>query len=78
MFSTLYELLGPAEFNRIVGGYYKKFTTGATTRDFVAFAQQSSKRNLSTFFNDWIYTTRWTVALTKADSVGDLASQYRN
>jgi len=76
MFSTLYDLLGEEKFNAIVGGYYQQFANGGTTRDFVAFAKKNSKKDLSKFFDDWIFTTRWTGALASATSVHDLAARY--
>jgi hypothetical protein len=76
MFSTLYELLGEAEFNRVVGGYYQQFTNGGTTRDFVAFARRTATRDLSAFFDDWMFTPRWTDILASATSVSDLAAHY--
>jgi hypothetical protein len=76
MFSTLYDLVGEAEFNAIVGGYYQQYANGGTTGDFIAFAKKHSTRDLSRFFDDWIYTTRWTTHLTSATSVHDLAAMY--
>jgi aminopeptidase N len=76
MFSTLYDLVGEAEFNAIVGGYYQQYANGGTTGDFIAFAKKHSTRDLSRFFDDWIYTTRWTTHLTSATSVHDLAAVY--
>lgn len=77
MFATLYDLVGEQQFNRIVGGYYQQFANGGSTRDFIAFARQSSSRNLDAFFADWILTPRWVAEVSRASSIGDLASHYR-
>ena len=77
MFATLYDLVGEEQFDRIVGGYYQKFTNGGSTRDFMTFAQQSSSRNLDAFFADWMLTPRWVELAAAATSVGDLANHYR-
>ena len=77
MFATLHALVGDAEFNKMVGGYYQKYATGGTTRDFVAFAKQTSARDLSGFFDDWMFTTRWVQLVATATSVEELAGRYR-
>jgi hypothetical protein len=77
MFATLYELLGEAEFNKVVGGYYQQFTSGGTTRDFVAFARRTATHDLSTFFDDWMFTTRWTGILASETSVSEVAAHYK-
>jgi len=77
MFATLYDLVGEAEFNAIVGGYYQQFTNGGSTLDFVALAKRTSSRNLGRFFDDWLFTTRWTEQLRTAGSIGELVSHYR-
>lgn len=77
MFATLYDLVGGAEFNRIVGGYYGQFAQGGTTPDFIAFARRTSSRDLTAFFADWMTTPRWTDVLRSASTVQDLADHYR-
>ncbi len=77
MFSTLYDLVGASEFNKIIGGYYQKFVNGGTTREFVTFTKQTASTDLSTFFDDWMFTTRWTTLVAAATSVGDLGAHYR-
>ena len=77
MFGTLFELLGADEFNKVVGGYYQQFANGGTTRDFIAFAKRTSSRDLTAFFDDWVFTTRWTEVLAAATSSGELANHYR-
>ena len=77
MFSTLYDLIGEAEFNEIIGGYYQQFVNGGTTNDFVAFAKKNSTHDLSKFFDDWLFTTHWTGRLANASSVDDLRRSYK-
>ncbi len=76
MFGALFELLGPAEFNKVVGGYSQHFALGGTTRDFIAFAKQTSSRDLTAFFDDWMFSTRWTQVVAGATSNGEVASRY--
>jgi len=75
MFATLYELVGAERFNQIVGGYFQRYPNGGTTRDFVAVATQGAPE-LSPFFEDWLFTTRWTDRLS-VDSVAAIAALYR-
>ncbi len=77
MFATLFDLVGQAEFNRIVGGYYQRFGKGGTTRDFIAFAKSNSSRDLSRLFDDWLLSTHWVDVLANATSVADIAAHYR-
>jgi aminopeptidase N len=77
MFSALYELLGTAEFGAAIGRYYREFPNGGTTRDFVRVASANSRDDLTRFFDDWMFSTRWLAALEKYSSVSDLAAQYR-
>ena len=76
MFATLYAWLGEAAFNRIVGGYYQSFANGGSTRDFVAFAERNSSHDLTTFFDDWLFTARWTALVESASTIADLAKHY--
>ena len=76
MFATLYDLIGEAQFNTIVGGHYQKFINGGTTRDLAALARSTSSRNLTPFFNDWIFTTDWTKRLANVSSMDQLVASY--
>lgn len=77
MFATLYDLVGEADFNKIVGGYYQQFANGGSTRDFLAFARRNASRDLTAFFDDWMLTPRWSEILMTATSVRGLADRYR-
>ncbi|MFL5615265.1 MAG: hypothetical protein ACJ796_16480 [Gemmatimonadaceae bacterium] len=76
MFATLCGLGGEAEFNRIIGGYYQRFASGGTTRDFIHFAKHTSTHDLTRFFDDWMLTTRWTALVTNAGTPADLVDLY--
>ena len=78
MFATLYDLVGADEFNRIVGGYYQRFSEGGTTRDFIQFAMNASRYDLQPFFDDWLLTTRWTTVVANARTPSDLVGHYRS
>ncbi len=77
MFEVLFDLVGQEEFNKIIGGYYQKFTNGGSTRDFIDFAKKTARLDLSAFFDDWMFTTRWTALVARASSMRDLTEHYR-
>jgi hypothetical protein len=77
MFGALYELVGEEAFNRIVGGYYQRYADGGTTRELVTFSRGAAGRDLSAFFDDWLFTTRWTGWIATATSLSDLADHSR-
>jgi aminopeptidase N len=78
MFDALYRLVGRQDFGRLVGGFYAEYAdTGASTDDFVRYADATTAVDLAPFFEDWIYTTGW-VAKVEAGLEGDaLAAEYR-
>jgi len=78
MFDQLYRLIGQDEFNAVIGGYNSKYiSTGATTDDFVKYAIETSSFDLTEFFQDWVYTTRWYDRICEAQTVNDLTAYYR-
>ncbi|MBI3790064.1 MAG: hypothetical protein HY275_04205 [Gemmatimonadetes bacterium] len=77
LFATLHALVGDAQFQAIVGGYYQAHPRGGSTADFIAFATRASTRDLTAFFDDWMRTTRWVAHLERATTVEDLAAHYR-
>lgn len=76
MFATLHELLGDAAFHRVLGGFYQRAPAGGT-RDLVEFARQTAGRDLGSFFDDWLYTTRWTEVVAGSPTVAGMAARYR-
>lgn len=77
MFDTLHRLVGDAEFLAIVGGFYQRYAeTGATTDAFVRFADATSRRDLTSFFEEWLYTTRWYERLRGGTPIDELPAAY--
>jgi aminopeptidase N len=77
MFSAYRDLVGEAAFNKTVGGFYQQFNRGGTTADFVALAKTNAPREISKFFDDWIYSTRWTQIIASSSNVNEIAAHYR-
>jgi len=78
MFDLLYRLVGQKEFNAIIGFFYHKYASaGATTNDFIAYANETSKFDLTDFFQDWVYTTNWYKRISEVQSISELESYYR-
>ena len=78
MFYALHRLVGQQAFGSVVGGHYQKHFQGrASTEEFVREAQAAAGRDLTPFFHDWLYTTRWCDVLTSGVKAQDLASLYR-
>lgn len=78
MFDALHRTVGPETFDAIVGGFYRRFVeSGASTDDFVAFADESTELDLRPLFDDWLYTTRWRERLAAGESIEEMAAGYR-
>jgi hypothetical protein len=78
MFFALYRLLGHDAFRRIIGDYYQSYAVkGGGTADFVRLARSHTTMNLTTFFDDWLYSTRWTSLVTAAGAPRDLYAKYQ-
>ena len=78
LFDVLYRLAGEGEFNSIVGGFYRRYAeSGASTDDFVRYAQRVAGDRLRPFFDDWVYTTKWYDQLSAGASVADFVRRYR-
>lgn len=77
MFDTLHRLVGEAEFMAIVGGFHREYAdTGASTEEFVRFADATSRLDLEPFFEEWMYTTRWYERLRDGTPMADLPGVY--
>ena len=60
MFADLFQRVGAATFDRIIGGFYREYVDrGATTHEFVRYAIALAGEELGEFFEDWLATTRW-------------------
>jgi len=77
MFSTLYDLVGEAAFNRTFADLYAQYPNGASTRDLVQLAKRSAPMNLDRFFDDFMFTTQWTGVVASATSIADFVQHYR-
>lgn len=78
LFYLLERLVGPEEFNGIVGGYYQHFAeTGGTTEDFASFATSHSAHDLRPLFEDWLRTTNWIGLLDREKTLDRIAELYR-
>jgi len=78
MFGTLYRLVGPEDFNRIVGGFYHEYHAGGGSTDqFVAYADATVDADLGPFFRDWLYTTDWQRFLDTDLTLDGIAKSYR-
>ncbi len=77
MFFALHRLVGDAEFAAILGGFYRRYHgSGATTEEFVEYADRVSRLDLRPFFEDWLYTTAWYRHLTDVGSTADHVDAY--
>jgi aminopeptidase N len=76
MFSAFYDLVGETDFNKTIGGYYQQFPNGGTTSDFVAFAKKNTTHDVSKFFDDWFFSTRWNDVIASSNSVSDIVGHY--
>ncbi len=77
MFYSLYRLVGHDDFRKIVGEYYRTYArTGGNTADLVKVARRVTPIDLTGFWNDWMYSTRWTDVVASAQSTFDLYGRY--
>jgi hypothetical protein len=73
MFDVLHRTVGDEEFLAILGGFYQRYAeSGASTEEFVRFADETSRLDLAPFFDDWMYTTHWYERLRDARSIREL------
>jgi hypothetical protein len=78
MFYALYRLVGHDAFRGLIGQYYRSYRSGGgRTADFVALAKARSPVDLQRFFEDWLYSTRWTAVVARARVPADLYAPYR-
>ena len=76
-FYLLYHRVGGDAFNRIVGGFSREYAgTGASSRDFVRYAEGHSPADLRPLFQDWFLTTNWVASVRAAETPQDLIRRY--
>ncbi|TVQ07369.1 MAG: hypothetical protein EA361_18470 [Bacteroidetes bacterium] len=78
LFSVLYYWLGEEVFHQTLAGFYQQhINTGASTLDFVNYWKQMSPSiPLDTFFEDWMYTTRFTEFVMEGKELDEIVSHY--
>ncbi|WP_462151091.1 M1 family aminopeptidase [Pseudoalteromonas xiamenensis] len=76
-FRIMSDLLGTDEFNAIIGKFYLTYhKQGATTQEFIDFVNKNSKVDLTTFFNEWAYSGKYTERVLSTTSYRDLIDYY--
>lgn len=79
MFRVLYQIMGDSDFNKCIRIYYSTYyLKGATTDEFVATVKKVSAENLSKFFDDWIYSTKYTDLIKKGLTINEMSKLYRS
>lgn len=78
LFDVYYRLVGPDAFRATVGDYYRRYhDTGGSTEDFIRLASGMSPVDLTSFFEDWFYTARWTDRVLESADHTELVESYR-
>jgi len=77
MFRVLYQIMGESDFNKCISFYYSDYyRKGGTTNEFVATAKKVSAINLSKFFDDWIYSTKYTELIKTELTINEMGKLY--
>lgn len=78
LFAVMHDVLGEEGFLRVVRECHLRHgQSGGTLDDFVGIAKSMAPDDLTRFFDDWVYSTRWVEAVAAAGSVKELAARYR-
>jgi aminopeptidase N len=78
MFGVIYHLVGPEEFNAVVGGFFQQHhQSGASTDQFVAHADDVTQADLEPLFRDWLFTTEYRRFLDSESTLAEIAQTYR-
>lgn len=78
MFYGLYRIAGHEEFCRIIGEYYRRYEAGGgSSAAFVRTASEVTRMDLTAFFNDWLFSSRWGAVVAEAKQPADLFQRYR-
>ncbi|MFQ5679596.1 MAG: hypothetical protein ACE5HP_09065 [Gemmatimonadota bacterium] len=77
MFYCMYRVLGEAEFDDLMGAWFRRFRQdGSTTRQFVGFTTARSKR-LVAVFEDWLLTSKWRERLLAGETLEAMIDGYK-
>ena len=78
MFAVIYNLVGPDEFNQVVGGFYQQHHTGgASTAQFADHANEVTGAELEPVFRDWLFTTDYRRFIDSEMTLTEIADSYR-
>ena len=76
-FYVLYRLAGEDSFLEIIRKFCRKYAaTGATLDDFIAVAASVSSRDLTQFFDDWLFGARSSEYVVSEMSAADIVAVY--
>ena len=78
MFYGLYRLVGHETFCRIIGEYYRRYAGGGgSSAGFVRVGKAMSPIDLTSYFDDWLFSARWSRIVQDARQPSDLFARYR-
>jgi len=79
-FYSLFEVIGPQAFDAAIATFRRRYRgSGATLAELVATVQQATPdRDLTSIFDDWIYSTEWSRRLGSEGSLRRLIDGYRS
>jgi len=79
MFQVLYQVMGKSDFNKFIRTYYSDYyLKGGTTDEFVETAKKVSVINLTKFFDDWIYSTKYTELIKTELTINEMSKLYHS
>ena len=77
MFGLLEKTVGPGKFREIVGGFDQRYkASGATTAEFIAFAEGIGGPPVKRLLGEWLETTRWLANLRAGETLSAMAKRY--
>jgi aminopeptidase N len=78
MFFGLYRVVGHDAFRQIVGEYYRRHQAGGgSSAAFVQVAKDVSSIDLTAFFDEWLFSSRWGTVVSAAKRPSDLYERHR-
>ncbi len=78
MFRVFYQAVGENDFNKCIRTFYSDYyLKGGTTDQFAATAKKVSAANLSKFFDDWFYSTKYTELIQRGLTINEMSKLYR-
>jgi hypothetical protein len=77
LFAVLHDLLGDEGFRRLIRDCHVQHPQCRSLDEFVHRAERLAPQDLTRFFGDWVYSTRWVDAVAASGSMADLTARYR-